>query len=165
VENIIRSLLKQLLCLLTLIPPKIESLYDDCRRKSQVPTSSQLTDQLHEVIASCKASSVFFVLDALDECLDHCNEIITMISALDKLGVKVFCTSRPHLIDLPKRLGTTAVLEVRAQDDDVRNYLSVRLKDWKFSESRFKPMIIDRLSNDVDGKSVSNFKQYLDPKC
>ena len=93
------------------------------------------------------------MLDALDECNVH-DEVISLISPFQKLGVKVFCTSRHYLTDLPNSLGTTAVLEVRAHDDDVRNYLAARLKEeWKFAD-HFKPRIIDRLVNNVDGKSV-----------
>jgi hypothetical protein len=155
VENIVRSLLKQLLCSLTLIPPEIESLYDDCCSKCKPPNTSDLTHRLHQVaVASCKFSSVFFMLDALDECNIH-DEVIALISPFGKLGIKVFCTSRHHLTDLPNKLDTTAVLEVRAHDDDVRNYLVARLKEeWKFGD-HFKPRVVDRLVNDVDGKSVT----------
>ena len=84
------------------------------------------------------------------------NDIITLIRLLKNSGVKVFCTSRPHLMNLNEQLNTSSIL-IDAHDEDVQNYLTVRLnKEWRH-DPRFRDQIIERLAAGAKGKSVTRF--------
>jgi hypothetical protein len=151
VENVFRSLLKQLLWPLALIPPEVESLYDQHFRQSKV-TECSVFARLLQQVASNNPSSVSLLFDALDECdVGVRDEIISLIRQLKISGARVFCTSRQHLVTLPDQLDTATVLKIRAHDEDVRNYLTCRMTEWKFAES-FKERIINRIVHGVDGK-------------
>lgn len=101
-------------------------------------------------------SSVYIMLDALDECSSATlQETITLIRRFKDSRIKVFCTLRPNLIDLGDWLGVPSIHTIRADDKDVRNYLSIRLnKEWRHAES-LREKVIDGLTKDVEGKSVS----------
>ena len=92
------------------------------------------------------------MLDALDECgSETLNDIIALIRLFKNSGIKVFCTSRPHLMNLNEQLDTSIIL-IDAHDEDVRNYLTIRLnKEWRHDQC-FREQIIDRLAEGAKGK-------------
>ncbi len=150
-ENVIRSLLKQLLLPMTLVPQALESLYDEFCSQSIIPDTSTFMEQL---ISTCAHySSVSIILDALDECgSETLDAVINLIRELSRSSVKIFVTSRPHLSNLPSELEKPLILQVEAQDDDVKNYLSVRLgKEWRYSE-HLKSRIIYAIAQGTRGK-------------
>lgn len=151
IENVVRSLLKQLLIPVTLVPQVLESAYDEFCSQSIIPDTSTFLQQL---ISTCTHySSVFIFLDALDECSsDTLDSVINLIRQLSRSGVKTFATSRPHLRNLPVELEKPLILQIEAQDDDVKNYLSVRLiKEWRYSE-QLKSRIIHAIIQGTRGK-------------
>lgn len=109
-------------------------------------------------------SSVYVMLDALDECnSETLEDTISLIHQFEKFGIKVFCTFRP-IIDFQgvRRLEAQTIHSIEAHDKDVRNYLSIRLnKEWRHSNKRFLPKIIDQLAEGAKGKSVSLFNHLL----
>ena len=104
---------------------------------------------------------VYIMLDALDECTSGTLEdTITLIRRFKDSGIKVFCTFRPILINLGDRLDVQTIHSIDAHDEDVRNYLSLRLnKEW-LHDKCFLEQIIDRLIEGVKGKLVS-LSHYL----
>lgn len=95
------------------------------------------------------------MFDALDECSDKAfKDISALIRRLqDTKGAKIFCTSRLH-INVKDALRIQDVHWIKAHDDDVRNYLSIRVgKEWRHSK-RFLEQIVDKLTQAAKGKSV-----------
>ena len=104
-DNVIRTLLKQLLLPSNLIPRDLESVYDDCTSRNKHPDMSIFTRQLLSISATL--SSVYIMLDALDECSSEIlDDIVALIHQIKNSRVKIFCTSRPHITDLEDRLRT-----------------------------------------------------------
>ena len=152
-DHVIRTLLKQLLLSSDLIPRDLEASYDDYYSHFKTPDSAIFRRQLLSITTTF--SSVYITLDALDECSSEAlNDIFTLIHNFKDSGIKIFCTSRPHL-NLQERLDTPIIHSIGAHDEDVRNYLLVRLnKEWRHNK-RFREPIIDRLTRDAKGKSVT----------
>ena len=149
----VRTLLKQILVSLDWIPSNLERVYDDCCSRLKSPDKEFLLRQLLSTAANF--SSVYILLDALDECSPGTlEETITLIRLFKESGFKVFCTFRPNLIDLGDRLDVPTIHSIGAHDEDIRNYLSIRLtNEWRHAKS-FREQIIDRLAKNAEGKSV-----------
>lgn len=126
-NDIAEKILRQLLGVLDTIPPKLESLYDSCTRTN---ARAELSD-LKRILLLCihNFSSVYVVFDALDECDDsHRREILTFVSQLQKWGCRILMSSRPHLRNsLEEQLDDTLIIETKADEQDVRNYISCKL--------------------------------------
>ena len=152
-DHVVRTLLKQLLLPSHLIARELEASYDAWSVHSKNPDRTIFSRQL--LSAAATFSSVYIMLDALDECgSETLDDIVTLIRLLKDSGIKVFCTYRPHL-NLRKRLDTPTIHPIGAHDEDVRNYLSIRLnKEWRHHES-FREQIIDRLAKGAEEKSVA----------
>ena len=152
-DYIVRTILKQLLVQLKTIPRDVEATYDDCCSRLKQPEKTFFVQQLLSMVA--RFGSVYVLLDALDECTDATLEnIIHLICQLKDSEFKVFCTFRPNIITLSDKLNVL-VHTIHAHDEDVRNYLSIRLKkEWLHDES-FLPEIIDQLGKTAKGKFVS----------
>ena len=101
-------------------------------------------------------ASVHILLDALDECSSRTLEyLIVLIRTLKDHGVKVFCTFRPILNDLGERLNILAIHSIDAHDEDLRNYLSIRLnKEWRHAKS-LQEKVMDPLVKGAHGKWIS----------
>ena len=153
-DNVVRTLLKQLLLPSDLIPPDLEKVYDDCYSRQKVPEEGIFYRQLLSMATTF--SSVYVMLDALDECSSGALEdLIVLIRKLKGHGLKVFCTFRPNLIDLGERLDIPSIQSIGAHDEDVRNYLSIRLnKEWRHDKSLGNE-VIDPLVKGAHGKLIS----------
>jgi hypothetical protein len=151
-EKVTRMLMKQLLSQIDQLPRDIKELYD---RFSQCATGVQIEIllPLFTILAS-EFSTVYIVLDALDECSpNQLNCIITsVIPRLRQLNFKFICSSRPHFLNLADRLNTTSTLEIYAHETDIRNYLTERLDDeWPFDDT-YKLICIDHIIHKAEGK-------------
>ena len=105
---------------------------------------------------AARFSSVHILLDALDECTSRTLEdVIALIHQLKDPNVKWFCTFRPNLIDLGERLDIPSIQSIGAHDEDVRNYLSIRLnKEWRHDKGLGNE-VIDPLVKGAHGKLIS----------
>jgi hypothetical protein len=150
-DNVIRVLLKQLLLPLDSIPCDLQSVYD--RRHLNILSKVFLVRQL--LSTSAIFHSVYIVLDGLDECnsTTFC-DMVNLVRLFKESGIKVFCTFGPtinlgDLLDVP-------TYSISAHEDDVRNYLSIRLTEGLYDQS-FQKQIIDRLVKRAEGKWVPFF--------
>ena len=87
------------------------------------------------------------MFDALDECSsDTLNVALSLVRQLKDYGIKIFCTSRPFFTDVRTRLGAPSEIPVEPKDEDVREYLSMRLsKEWTYGDES-KQIILDSLT-------------------
>ena len=136
-----------------IIAPDLESVYDDCCSRLKSPETTFFTRQMLSIAA--RFSSVYIMLDAFDECSRATLEdTIDLIHQFKDSRFKIFCTFRPILTDLGERLNISKIQLIRAQDEDVRKYLSTRLdNEWRH-DKRFLSQIVDCLAKHAEGKSV-----------
>jgi hypothetical protein len=158
-DHVVRTLLKQLLLSSDLIPRELEASYDDYYSHFKTPDSAIFRRQLLSITTTF--SLVYITLDALDECSSEAlNDIFTLIHNFKDSGIKIFCTSRPHL-NLQEQLDTPFIHSIGAHDEDVRNYLSIRLnREWGHNK-RFREPVIDRLTKDAKGKLDAPYSSLL----
>jgi hypothetical protein len=145
-------MLTQLLCQTKLIPPELESMYDEFQSQRRNPKEVFFGQQLLSLLSAFTSIHLFF--DALDKCSDkNVDDIIGIICHYRHNGMKVFCTTRQHLIPrLNASLESLALISVDTHEDDLRNFLTVRLeKDWRHCFCPFAP-VMDHLAMQAQGK-------------
>jgi hypothetical protein len=153
IANIVRMLLKQILVQSHSIPHALGNAYDDWYDRCKVPDEGIFSVQLIATFATFP--SAFVMLDALDECSEESlQRVIDLIRRISGQGVNVFCTSRTHLINLKEQLENLTMVRIEAHDDDVRKYLTSRLrKEKRFT--RFSEKIIEHLTSNIERTQVS----------
>jgi hypothetical protein len=117
----------------------------------------------HLLSTAATYSSVYIMLDALDECTPGTlNKTIHLIRQFKESGVKVFCTFRPTILNnLKEELDISKFHSIEAHDMDIRNYLTIRLnEEWRHNKC-FLEQIIERLAEGAKGKSASSYFYLL----
>ena len=154
-ENIIRVLLKQILFKSPLLPRELEKFYDECKRQGKSPDKSSLKQYLFSTWSAFERAIVLF--DALDECSPKMfKETIEIIGELRVARAKVFCTSRTNASEIREKLGNPPVTEIRANHEEVVNYISTRL-DWEWDyDVESKQTILDSFVDKAEEKFISS---------
>ncbi|KAK6527593.1 hypothetical protein TWF694_004577 [Orbilia ellipsospora] len=128
-ENLLTSLLKQLIQGQSSLPGVVETLYNR-HKKGTRPQLNEIMETLKSVVNLY--SRVFIVVDALDECQPSHNcrwRFLSEIFSLQaKYNVNIFATSR-HVPEIQEKFNGSTLLEVRASTDDVRRYLDGRMHE------------------------------------
>jgi hypothetical protein len=124
-EELVASILKQIIQNRALASESIKAFCEDFRDKQQRPRLTNLVDALRSEIQ--RYSKVFFVVDALDECLeDYQGGLIDELESISGT-VYLMVTSRP--LDLIKqRFQGVCHLDINAREGDVRKYIDSRLR-------------------------------------
>lgn len=123
--NLLRSLLKQLVQEQPLVPEVVRGLHNQYKNNPLQPPQDEIITALTSVTALY--SSVFIVIDALDECPKH-NDCRTRLlyeifRLQSKTGAKLFATSR-DIPDIRREFAGCLSVEVRASDEDLQVYLN-----------------------------------------
>jgi hypothetical protein len=153
-DNIIRSLLKQILFSWPSLPEGVQEGYEVCLKKGKSADWTSLKQQL--LFAIEKSDRVFLLFDALDEISsEYSKEVMSLIHDLGKTGPKIFCTSRINTARVREELGNPAVIEIRANEGDIVHYITGRLdREYDYDEES-KHRIMDCLVVKADGKWIS----------
>ncbi|EEU36297.1 uncharacterized protein NECHADRAFT_52483, partial [Fusarium vanettenii 77-13-4] len=103
-------------------PSTLDKLHKEHSSRSQSLPLSKARDILQSVFPSF--SRIFIVVDALDEADQHLyDKLLLEIFHLQRTyGANIFATSR-HIPDIERRFEGAKKLEIRASDEDVRNYV------------------------------------------
>ena len=119
------SILKQIIRDQPLASESIKAFCEEFRDKQRRPRLTDLIDALRSEIKAY--SKVFFVLDALDECLeDYQGRLIDKLESISST-VYLMVTSRP--LDLIKqRFQGACHLDISAMDGDVQEYIGSRIR-------------------------------------
>ena len=129
-DNLIASLAKQLSRNQPSLPDCVRKIHENHKDKQSRPTSDELSSVLQTVVGIY--SKVFIVVDALDECQilgGHRNRLLSELFAMQSTGkASVLATSR-FLPEITERFEHENTLEIRADDEDVRNYVAGRMTD------------------------------------
>ncbi|PMD16666.1 hypothetical protein NA56DRAFT_632935 [Hyaloscypha hepaticicola] len=122
-EDLITSLLKQLLQKLSSVPGSVKVLYN--QHKDKQPSLDEKLKTLESVIATF--SRVYIIIDALDECQlsGGCRPrfLSSILSLQARTGARLFITSRP-IPDIKETFKNCLSLEILASDEDIQTYLS-----------------------------------------
>lgn len=124
-EQIISALLKQLVLSETLSHQMV-SLYQYHKKSRDRPNLEELVQAIRD--ESERYSSLFIVVDALDECFDKSEITSQLIKALSALAPysKILVSSRPH-INSRRLLPNSKHIEVVATKQDLETYVETRL--------------------------------------
>ncbi|KAK0714895.1 hypothetical protein B0H67DRAFT_600680 [Lasiosphaeris hirsuta] len=150
-EDLLASLLKQLVQELASLPEAIKILYDGNKNKGTRPSFDELSSALQSVAK--EYSRVFVIVDALDECQlsDGCrSRFILEIFSLqaNNCGADFFATSR-FIPDITTRFSQSTVMAISARDEDVKRYLGGHMGQL---------LSFDGISSAVDGVSSEDHK-------
>ena len=119
-DNILSSLLKQLLQDPEDTPPNLLSLYERHRDRNTSPTIDEISQALSTMIESHE--EVFCIIDALDECNEGLR--LELVEKLEILGPKlrVLITSR-YLDSIAEELEVYQRFEIRANKADIEHFI------------------------------------------
>ncbi|KAH8653954.1 hypothetical protein BGZ60DRAFT_386686, partial [Tricladium varicosporioides] len=127
-QDLLTSLLKQLSQERSTLPGDVKSLYDKHIKKRTRPSLDEISRTLQSIVGTY--TRVIIIVDALDECQvsDGCRKMfLSEISSLqNKTRANLFATSR-FIPDISEKFNSSIKLEIRAHDDDVRQYLDGRI--------------------------------------
>ncbi|KAL9578374.1 MAG: hypothetical protein Q9212_005757 [Teloschistes hypoglaucus] len=124
-DNVLSSLLQQLLQDSGKIAPNLHRLYERHRDHNGSPTTDEIFRALSSMIESHR--EVFCIIDALDECHETLRR--ELIEQLESLGPKlhVLITSR-YLESIAKELETYQRFEIRANRADIELFIEYRIR-------------------------------------
>jgi hypothetical protein len=124
-EDLLASLLKQLVQQQSSMPESVKSIYDRHQEKQTRPSINEILKALHSVVAYF--SRTFIIIDALDECQVFCNILLSAMFALQaQTQINLFATSRP-IPEIMSHFEGCIWKDIRAQDNDVLSYVNERM--------------------------------------
>ncbi|PVH69381.1 hypothetical protein DL98DRAFT_439187 [Cadophora sp. DSE1049] len=130
-ENILRSLLKQLILEQPSVPRGVKLLYDKYKTRPCSVSISDFSESLLSVVSDF--SRLFIVIDALDEYepQDRTYVLDKIWDLQAKTRANLFTTSRPLekiIKEIEKKFkGRLSSLPIRAREEDMGNYLDGRM--------------------------------------
>ena len=124
-ENILSSLLKQLLQDSEDIPSDLLSLYERHRDRNTSPTIDEISQALSTMIKSHE--EVFCIIDALDECNEDLRwELVDKLETLGR-NLRVLITSR-YLDSIAEELELYQRFEIRANKADIELFIDYQIR-------------------------------------
>jgi hypothetical protein len=135
------NLVKQLLSQSNDIHPDIESLYDEYICTGKRPDRARFTQLLRSFSAKY---SIYAIFDAIDECSDANQEdLLLLFAELQTAGIRRLISSRPHLQHIQEQLGDVRTFEIRADESDLRRYVTFRLNKEKQINIKLKDKCLE----------------------
>jgi Cdc6-like AAA superfamily ATPase len=129
-EDLLASLLKQLSQERSCLPDSVKALYDHHKDKRTRPSFEEILRVLQSVAAIY--STVFIIVDALDECQvsDGCQArfLSEIFNLQANCGAKLFVTSR-FIPEITEKFEGSVSLEISASDNDVQRYLDGHMSE------------------------------------
>ena len=157
-EDLLSSLLKQLMWGQASMPESMMTLYERHSRKQTQPSLSEVAAVLHSVVANYPRS--FIVIDALDECQisdGSRKKFLTEISRLQRqTQANLFVTSR-YIPEIENEFEGSVSVEIRASVNDVQGYLEGHITQLPSFVSRninLQEEIVTGIAQVVDGMCV-----------
>ncbi len=157
--DLLASLLKQLSQAQSSLSDSVKLLHEKHQHQRTRPSLDEITKALQSVAATY--SRVFIVVDALDECQtsdgSRTRFLAEIFEAQARSGANVFATSR-FITEISGRLENPVTLEIRANEDDVRQYLDgqmFRLPGFVVRSQELQEEIKSCIVKSVQGMYVS----------
>ncbi|KAL9579486.1 MAG: hypothetical protein Q9203_006673 [Teloschistes exilis] len=127
-ENLVGSVVKQLAeCYPKTLFPMVSELYQARTLAHERLSLADCVSLLGSMLQCFRQN--YIVVDALDECAaDVKDELMNSLESLQQVcGLKIMVTLRPDTTVASLDPATTKFLEIRAQDADIRKYLTARI--------------------------------------
>ncbi|TVY27700.1 putative ankyrin repeat protein [Lachnellula hyalina] len=154
-EDLIASLLKQLVQEQPSLPDSVKTLYNRHKDKRTRPSLDEILGVLQSVASVY--SRVFIIVDAIDECQISDGHQQRLLSGLFELQAKcnanIFATSR-HISCIEREFEGCLKLAIRASEEDVRKYLDahmVQLPRFVARSLELQEKIKTDIVNAIDG--------------
>lgn len=158
-EDLLSTLLKQLVQEQPDIPDSVKSLYERHKDKRTRPSAEEIQVVLQTL--SAKFSRTFIIIDALDECQisSGCRQkfLSILFDIQAKCSANLFATARP-ISSIEEAFKGHESLEIRASEEDVRRYLDghmFRLPGFVIRNIGLQEEIKSGIIKAVDGMCVS----------
>jgi len=148
-ETLIASLLSQLVDQKLTIPDAVQKSHNLHRNRKTRPKLPEYLALLHGVIP--QFSSVFVVIDALDECDEGVRDRLLKEIEHFKRNARVVCTSR-YLPDIMKAFEDVRPwLEISASESDMKKYIAGRVEQEIRLERHIKaePALLQEIEDKV----------------
>ncbi|KAL8992921.1 MAG: hypothetical protein Q9169_006740, partial [Polycauliona sp. 2 TL-2023] len=148
-QDVIASLLKQVVSSLSKIPEFVTALYDRLGKQQQSPL---LGDLVQALSSSCREhKKVYIIIDALDECIANCRSaFLHHLKDLEDCA-KVFVTSRPYPDDIREAFKCRPQIEIKAHRADLEKYITARFRGSDIFDD-----INDALRVEIVGKIIQS---------
>lgn len=147
------SLLRQLIRLP--IPEAVKALHTEHSGRNTYPSFSEILNLLQEVIAGY--SQVFFLVDALDECVDSLRFISELLKLQKKTGVNIYATSR-FIPDITRLFREFPAIEIKFPNEDIQRYLDeampLQLRPFILEDASLRAEILNKAIEVSDGVYV-----------
>jgi len=158
--SLLAAILKQLQAQISLVEP-VERLYQQHVSRGTKPSFDEILGALQSVLANY--STIYVVIDALDECQDSNGTRRQFLAKLQDLqagtDLRLMVTSRfiPEIIEFKEELR----LEVQASNKDVKRFVAgqiYRLPKYIQRSSALRDIVQEKIVEAIDGMYVF----YLD---
>ena len=153
------SLLRQLISPGENVPSTVAEFYQRTRNAVKDQTwFHDLLKLMRRVVSTFRRS--FIIVDALDEADIHTQrsgffEVIGAIRPLSGSRVKVLATTRPHVFSLLNKFQDPVTIEILADPEDLRRYLTQTIKEHPESEelmdTELREHVLDMLTKNANG--------------
>lgn len=154
--SLLAAILRQLVQAQPSIPEPISRMYEQYSTRGTMPSAEEIYSALQSVLRCL--SSVYLVLDALDECLDEEGTQPPLLAKIRDLqrgadaDLHLMVTSRgiPEIIEEFREVPS---LEVRASDEDVKIFVAGQLDRLPFfrRNEELKDLVQNGIAQAVDG--------------
>lgn len=141
------------------IPAAVQNLYKQHLKRGSKPKFDEISGLLQSL--SSLYSTVFIIIDALNECPSRDGRQNILLSEIMKLqaafSANLFCTSRP-IPEIESWFPEALSIQVRASDNDVRKYLDgqiARLPGFVARSPELLEQVKTQIVQDVDGMYVA----------
>ncbi|KAL1847874.1 hypothetical protein Plec18170_008284 [Paecilomyces lecythidis] len=155
IQDILASLLKQLVRKQLPLPDPVKRLYDQHHDRGTRPMHESLSRTLGTI--AHRYEKVFIIIDALDECYstDACRDMLLseIFSLQSQSDVRFLATSR-SIPEIMMRFDGKPSLEVRANHHDVQTYIKDNIGRFKLfvaQNDELQNEIIQHITDVVDG--------------
>ena len=153
--NLLAAILKQLVQVQPSFTKPVKLLYDHHASRRTKPSLEEIFKALESVLA--KYSSVYIIVDALDECRDNDgtrHKLLEKLRGLQrKADLRLMVTSR-YIPDIMDEFSEALTLEVRASDEDVKHFVAgqiYRLPNCVRRDNALKVTVQDKIAKAADG--------------
>ena len=154
---LLAAILKQLIQPRPLIGQFFRELFNRHAERQTKPSLEEIRDALK--IAVTGLSSVFVLVDALDECQDYTRrQFLAELRGLrTRTDLRLMCTARsiPEVEDeIENEFAGALKLEVRAASEDMKNFVNSRIERLPKcvrDDSALQKLVLDKISEAADG--------------
>lgn len=160
--NLIAALAKQFAMQFPSLPQVVEEFYETHSSQQRRPSIRELILLLNQLISGLETSII--VLDALDECMDSSEilgkfmQILFQLQKENKTATNILATSRINHNIKTLFDKSPYIVEIRARDDDLREYLDAELETVQHDklDGGLREQARDNIIRASDGMQVSH---------